>query len=128
MIEHRLGIKSPTDRCKSLPRQESNLGGMLRQKPRFAGNAAQNPAQLGARDGGLDRLAELWPRLSELDRLALVDHAEHLVALRGGGEAVAGLDDGDATESRLPAFGGSGQTTASLEKQRGRIEAKSSHR
>ena len=41
--------------------------------------------------------------LTELDRLALVDHAEHLVAMRGGGEDVAGLDDGDASESRLTA-------------------------
>ena len=43
---------------------------------------------VGARDGGLKRLAELWPRLSEPDRVALLDHAEHFVALRGGGEAV----------------------------------------
>ena len=66
----------------------------------------------GARDSGLERLAELWPMLSELDRLALVDHAEHLVALRGGGEAVAGLDCGDASESRLSASDCSGQATA----------------
>ncbi len=45
--------------------------------------------------------------LSEFDRLALVDHAEHLVALRGG-EAEAVLVSGDASESRLPASGGSG--------------------
>ena len=66
----------------------------------------------GEVDSGLNRLIELWPRLSELDRQALVDHAEHLAALRGGIEAVAGLDDGDASESRLPASDRSGQTTA----------------
>ena len=115
---------------KKCPRQESNLGGMLSQKPRLAGNAAQNPAQLdarerlgGARDDGLNRLIELWPMLSELDRLALVDHAEHLVALRSGGEAVAGLDGGDASESRLSASGGSGQATARPVKGRGKRDA-----
>ena len=46
---------------------------------------------VGTRDPGLNRLAELWPRLSELDRLALVGHAEHLVTLRSGGEEVAVL-------------------------------------
>ena len=70
-------------------------------------------------DPGLERLAELWPMLSELDRLALVGHAEHLVTLRSGGEEVAGLDAGDASESRLPASGRSEQTTARLVKQRG---------
>ncbi len=65
-----------------------------------------------ARDDGLNRLAELWPRLSEFDRLALVDHAEHLAALRGGGEAVVGLGGDDASESRLPSSGRSGQATA----------------
>ena len=63
-------------------------------------------------DPGLERLAELWPKLSEFDRRALVGHAEHLAALRGGIEAVAGLDDSDASESRLPASYRSGQTTA----------------
>ena len=77
----------------------------------------------GARDGGLKRLAELWPRLSELDRLALVDHAEHLVALRGCGEDVAVLADDDASESRLPASSRSGQTTARSMKGRGRRDA-----
>ena len=85
-------------------------------------NCRSDDAHSDARsvDSGLERLAELWPKLSELDRLALVDHAEHLVALRGGGEAVAGLDDGDASESRLPASGRSGQTTARPAKGRGR--------
>jgi len=82
----------------------------------------------GARDSGLNRLAELWPMLSELDRLAMVDHAEHLVALRGGVEDVAGLYGGDASESRLPASGGSRRATASPAKELGRVEAKSSHR
>ena len=36
----------------------------------------------GAWDGGLERLSELWPRLSELDRQALADHAEHLIAMQ----------------------------------------------
>ena len=40
---------------------------------------------VGARDDGLDRLAELWPMLSADDRLALIAHAEHLVALRDDG-------------------------------------------
>ena len=57
---------------------------MLRRKLRYPTAALQN----GPSDSGLDRLAELRPMLSELDRLALVDHAEHLVALRDGGEAV----------------------------------------
>ncbi len=39
---------------------------------------------VGARDDGLDRLAELWPMLSADDRAALLAHAEHLVALRDG--------------------------------------------
>ena len=75
-------------------------------------NRRSDDAQSDARsdaDSDLNRLAELWPKLSELDRLALVDHAEHLVALRGGGEDVAGLDTGDASESRLSASGRSGQ-------------------
>ena len=76
-----------------------------------------------ARDSELNRLAELWPMLSELDRVALVDHAEHLVALRGGGEDVVGLDDGAATESRLPAFDRSGQTTARPVKGCGKRDA-----
>ncbi len=37
---------------------------------------------VGARDDGLDRLAELWPMLVSDDRLALIAHAEHLAALR----------------------------------------------
>jgi len=37
---------------------------------------------VGARDDGLDRLAELWPMLSEDGRPALIAHAEHLAALR----------------------------------------------
>lgn len=37
---------------------------------------------VGARDDGLDRLAELWPMLSADDRKALIAHAEHLAALR----------------------------------------------
>ena len=37
---------------------------------------------VGARDDGLDRLAELWPMLSADDRAALLTHAEHLAALR----------------------------------------------
>ena len=39
---------------------------------------------VGARDDGLERLAELWPMLSADDRLALLAHAEHLAALRDG--------------------------------------------
>ena len=42
-------------------------------------------------DPDLNRLSDLWPMLSELDRLALVGHAEHLVTLRSGGEEVAVL-------------------------------------
>ena len=52
---------------------------------------AARALQNGPSDSGLDRLAELWPMLSELDRLALVGHAEHLVTLRSGGEEVAVL-------------------------------------
>ena len=78
---------------------------------------------VGARDDGLERLAELWPRLSKLDRQALVDHAEHLVALRGCGEAVAGLDGGDASESRLPASDHSEQSTARPVKGLGKRDA-----
>ena len=37
---------------------------------------------VGARDDGLERLAELWPTLSADDRAALLAHAEHLAALR----------------------------------------------
>ena len=69
-------------------------------------SSAAPALQNGQFQPDLERLAELWPRLSELDRQALVDHAEHLVALRGGCEAVAGLDGGDASESRLPASKG----------------------
>ena len=86
----------------------------------------QDDAQSDARgdvESGLNRLAELWPRLSEFDRMALVDHAEHLVALRGGVEDAAGLDGGDASESRLPASGGSRQSTARPVKGRGRRNA-----
>ena len=32
----------------------------------------------------MDRLIELWPMLVSDDRAALLAHAEHLVALRGG--------------------------------------------
>ncbi len=39
---------------------------------------------VGARNDGLERLAELWPMLSADDRAALLAHAEHLVALRDG--------------------------------------------
>ena len=43
---------------------------------------------VGARDtlvdADLDRLIELWPMLVSDDRAALLAHAEHLVALRGG--------------------------------------------
>lgn len=53
-----------------------------------------------------------------VEKRALLDHAENLVVLRGGGEAVAGLDDGDVSESRLPASGRSGQATARLAKGR----------
>ncbi len=76
-----------------------------------------------ARDDGLNRLAELWPMLSEFDRLALVDHAEHLAALRGGGEAVAGLGADDASESRLPASGVAGRSNARSVKGRGKRDA-----
>ena len=31
---------------------------------------------------GLKRLAELWPMIDEDDRAALLEHAEHLAALR----------------------------------------------
>ena len=31
---------------------------------------------------GLKRLAELWPMIEEDDRAALLEHAEHLAALR----------------------------------------------
>ena len=79
-------------------------------------------------DSELNRLAELWPMLSELDRLALVGHAEHLVVLRGGCDDVAGLADDDASESRLPASGRSGQSTARPAKGRGRRDAESSSR
>ena len=54
----------------------------------FSIGSAAPALHSGRFDGGLNRLAELWPMLSELDRLALVDHAEHLVALCGDGEAV----------------------------------------
>ena len=54
----------------------------------FSIGSAAPALHSGRFEGGLNRLAELWPMLSELDRLALVDHAEHLVALRGGDEAV----------------------------------------
>ena len=33
-------------------------------------------------DSGLKRLAELWENLTKTDRQALMDHAEHLAALR----------------------------------------------
>ena len=94
-------------------------------------NCRSDDAQSDARSDAaseLNRLAELWPRLSELDRLALVDHAEHLAALRGCGESVAGLDGGDASESRLPASDRSGQSTARPAKGRGRRDAESSSR
>ena len=47
-------------------------------------NSSQSGAQDGAvgADSGLNRLAELWPNLTESDRAALVDHAEHLAVLR----------------------------------------------
>ena len=83
---------------------------------------------LGARDDGLNRLCELWPMLSEFDRLALVDHADHLVALRVGGDDVAVRGDGDASGSRLPASDRSGQATARPVKGRGRSQAKASLR
>ena len=51
-------------------------------------NGAESGA-LGALDERLRRLIECWPRLTGEDRQALVDHAEHLVALRNQG-AVAG--------------------------------------
>lgn len=35
-------------------------------------------------DADLDRLNELWPMLVADDRLALLAHAEHLAAVRGG--------------------------------------------
>lgn len=38
----------------------------------------------GEIDADLDRLAELWPLLVSDDRSALLAHAEHLAALRGG--------------------------------------------
>ena len=48
----------------------------------------------------ISRLAELWSQLPELDRQALVNHAEHLVALRGVG-AMTCLFGDDASKSRI---------------------------
>ena len=59
---------------------------------------------LGALEERLRRLAALWPRLSELDRVALLDHAEQLVALRGGGEALL-----NATTTATRCHAGSGE-------------------
>ena len=117
---HRVGIRSCPTRVRTPTENKLEID-----------NRRSDDAQSDARSdaaSGLERLAELWPMLSELDRLALVDHAEHLVALRSGGEAVAGLDGGDASESRLSASGGSGQATARPVKGRGKRDAKSSSR
>ena len=59
------------------PRQESNPSECHGGNECFSESGADSGA-VGARDDGLERLAELWPMLVPDDRSALLAHAEHL--------------------------------------------------
>ena len=67
-----------------MPRTGIEQSAISNEETCFGVAGGTDSGTVGAWDDGLDRLVELWPMLVVGDRAALLAHAEHLVALRGG--------------------------------------------
>ena len=69
-------------RLQTLPKTGIEQPANSNEETGFGVAGGTDSGTVGARNDGLDRLAELWPMLSADDRAALLAHAEHLAALR----------------------------------------------